>query len=668
MNRLAALAAVAVLASAAFAQTSPDPRVAPAVHLLRDGSDEEQTRAVRLLKELGPASAPALPALTEALKEGPPARRTEIVKLLASHGPAAREAIPALVALAHEPRVDHTLFMEAVNAVAALGDPGNRDVVRLCLFHEGHGRGGKYISTSFPDYLARHANTTMPVMAELLTDPNRLTRQRAAISLASLFAPPAEGKTGVRPEVSPATRDGVLPAMRAALDDPDLRTRSWAAAGLLDADPTAVDAAVPAILTAARKGESTLYEIASLLRSGPAGARVVVEFMDDPNRNVQRTFAGYLAQFGEPSLPVLADGLRHPSPRVRAGVVQAIRDSGRVAKFRPALNGRLADPDDQVRLRAADALTTVEPARAGAAVSVLSELVFSRDREVRAEALAALERLGPVARPAVPALLRRIQSGDLSTRLSAAEALKSADRTAWRSYVPVFIAALKSDTVWHRTRALNRLRDTGPDARAALPAVRPFFTAEDPMVRVQAAEAAFLIAPESVADAVTCLIGVLNDFPVGARRNYRHWRNVIRVLEKMGPAARPAVPALVEAIRLDPEAGYAPEAAVLAIRLDADHAGEVYDLFRRELNPGNPNPDDEWLDRLTKLGNLARPLLPDLIAALGSKHDEQVAFAIETLAVLGPDAKDALPALRALAGGKKEPERAVKAIAAIEKK
>src|SRR5207249_4073177 len=155
--------------------------------------------------------------------------------------------------------------------------------------------------------------------------------------------------------------------------------------------------------------------------------------------------------------------------------------------------------------------------RAGAAVSVLAELVFSHDRDVRVEALTALERLGPVARPAVPTLLRRIRSGDLDTRLSAAEALKSADRTAWRSFVPVFVAALKSENARHRNRALNRLRDTGPDARAALPFVRPFFTADDPMVRVQAAEAAFRIAPDTVNEAVACLTGILKDQAGGAR-------------------------------------------------------------------------------------------------------------------------------------------------------
>jgi HEAT repeat protein len=668
MNRLAALAAVAVLASAAFAETPSDPRVAQAVRQLREGSDDDQLKAIRTIRDLGPDGAPAVAALTEALKDGAPARRTEIVKVLAALGPAAKESIPTLVAIAYEPRVDHVLFAEAVNAVAALGDAGNREIVTLCLFHENHGRGGKYISTSFPDYLAKHAPATLPVMADLLTDPNRLTRQRAAISLANLFAPPAENKTAVRPQISAATRDRVVPALRAALDDPDLRTRSWAAAALLDADPSAVDVAVPALLTAARKGETTHHEVASLLRSGAAGARVVVDYLDEPNPSAQRTFAGYLAQFGEPSLPVLADGLRHPSPRVRAGVIQAIRDSGRVARLRSGVTARLADQDEKVRVRAAAALTTVEPNRAGAAVPVLAELVFSRDRDVRAEALAALEGLGAVARPAVPALLRRLRSGNFDTRLATAEALQSADRSAWRTYVPVFVAALKSDQGSHRTRALHRLRDTGPDARAALPAVRPFFTDDDPMVRVLAAEAAFRIDPATATEAVACLTGVLNDYPAGARRNYRHWRNVIRVLETMGPAAKPAVPALVEAIRLDPEAGYAPEAGVLAIRLDPDHAGDVYDLFRNELNPGNPNPDDEWLDRLPKLGKLAKPLVPDLIAALGSKHDEQVAFAIETLIVLGRDAKDAVPALRELAKGKKEPERVAKAIAAIEKR
>ena len=68
-------------------------------------------------------------------------------------------------------------------------------------------------------------------------------------------------------------------------------------------------------------------------------------------------------------------------------------------------------------------------------------------------------------------------------------------------------------------------------------------------LRISAAEAVLHIDPGAVAEVVECLVGVLKDPGGGGRRPFRQWRAVIRNLEKIGPAAKTAVPALVELMR-----------------------------------------------------------------------------------------------------------------------
>ena len=55
-----------------------------------------ETAAYRL-GHLGPAAAPAVPALVRAFRQGQPAMRGRVLRSLRAIGPAAKEAIPALV-------------------------------------------------------------------------------------------------------------------------------------------------------------------------------------------------------------------------------------------------------------------------------------------------------------------------------------------------------------------------------------------------------------------------------------------------------------------------------------------------------------------------------------------------------------------------------------------
>jgi HEAT repeat protein len=517
-----------------------------------------------------------------------------------------------------------------------------------------------------PDYLARHAAATVPTLADLLADPSQRIRHQAAMSLA-LLATPAKDRPSIVAGLPQATRDRAADALRAALDDADPWTSGWAAAGLLLIDHSSADRSVPVLLGSYRRAGGVGGETGALARSGPAGARIAIEYLDEPDANYRRTVISIISGFADSAMPILVEGLLHRNPRVREGILRALAGGKSGSKVRPAIVARLRDPDSSVRLAAAATLATLDPKEAGVAVPVLAELAFDREASRRLEALRVLYQLGPVAHSAVPDLMRRMHTGDDETKLTAAEALWAADRFAWKSFVPAFVAALKSEHGYLRQRAIAHLRDVGPSARSAVPALKERFADADPMIRVLAAEAAFAVDREAGREAAVCLAAVLRD--TIQSQNRRVIRTAIRVLDKIGPPAKAAVPALVEVARSDPEAGFAPDAAVAAIRIDAEQAAEAYDMFRAQLRPGNPEADEEWLYRVPQLKKLALPLLPELIGALHSKTDFQRAFALDSLQAIGPDASDALPVLREMANGKSpDASHAAAVIKAIEKK
>ena len=75
-----------------------------------------------------------------------------------------------------------------------------------------------------------------------------------------------------------------------------------------------------------------------------------------------------------------------------------------------------------------------------------------------------------------------------------------------------------------------------------------------------------------------------------------------------------------------------------------------------------------WLEGIAQLGKAAKPLIPDLVAAVNGKAAYQRNSAIETLTLLGPDAMEALPALKEIAKNGKAPSNINDVIKAIEGK
>jgi HEAT repeat protein len=183
---------------------------------------------------------------------------------------------------------------------------------------------------------------------------------------------------------------------------------------------------------------------------------------------------------------------------------------------------------------------------------------------------------------------------------------------------------------------------------------------------VQAAEAIGCIAPADASDAVACLVEELHPADQDVRNRNTVRLMAIYALRKIGPPAKSAVPALLDLMR-SLKNRFAVDAAVTAMKIDPANAGEAYDAFRARLRP-DVAPDESWLDQIDELGKNAKPLVPELIAALKSKHASHRSAALNALKMLGPDAAEALPALRDVTKDGVEKLRAERAIRAIEAK
>src|SRR5262245_57046295 len=445
-------------------RASPERHLADYLRRLGAPTEDERLQAVRGIKDLGPAGAASVPALVSAIPNLSPRVQTAVAELLATYGPAAKEALPVLLEVVRQPQTSANLLAAAANAIAALGEPRNPEMIRTCLVHQNLPRRRV---VPVPDLMSKYP-TMLPVVADCLADPHPGVRHRAAQYVCRFLN---QSETVKKTRLAALTADDrqlVIARLRSAVEVERVPVRGLALAALIEMDASAAEGVMPAVISLLRAGENSDHALLALHRLGQSGARLLIEYLDDPSASVREALIEVLAGFGKDSAPALVGGMRHPNPRIREGVLLALGwVPGRKAVGDSHVLARLDDSDPLVRLAAAEALVAMDSKAVAEAVPVLAEQSFDRSPVVRSRALDRLQRLGQTARPAVPAMLRRVRTGDLETRFLAAQVLAAADRSTWRTYVPVYVEVVRTGNESERRGAARSLREAGPVAIAA---------------------------------------------------------------------------------------------------------------------------------------------------------------------------------------------------------
>lgn len=280
----------------------------------------------------------------------------------------------------------------------------------------------------------------------------------------------------------------------------------------------------------------------------------------------------------------------------------------------PALTGALQDDEWQVRSAAAVALGQIGPDAASATARLVEVLQKDARDSVRGDAAWALGRIGPGAAAAVPALMKALSDEAAAERAAAAlETLGEGTAAAERLTAVVKDATASPET---RAAALKGLRRAG-DRKQAVSLMTSIIEdgAAPPKLRGAAAAGVGYIAADGGAEAkaqakaaVPALLANLDQ----------------KGVSRYGPWSLWALGATEE--------GVARLSALLASRDPEVRRWAASGLAT--MAGGNPPRE-------------AKAAVPALIQALAIDDDAR-GTVVRTLGAIGPDAREALPALEAL--------------------
>jgi HEAT repeat protein len=400
-------------------------------------------------------------------------------------------------------------------------------------------------------------------------------------------------------------------------------------------------AAVPALINGIELQKAGHLRAARILGDfGPAAKAAVpslIKMVNIKGGHETRASLSALGAIGpgaSAAVPALYECYDQPSAAdeesLKYGALSALIKIG--ARPSNSMIARLDDPDPG---RCTDAILRVsefgETARSLA--GKLETLLEKPSPSVRAKAAIALLNVDPENHRFLPALISALDSTDLDVLDDVISAVAKLGRGAK-------VAAPKLEKVIARTD-LIRDKDDGDN-----------LAYEVSQTRVCAAEALVAIAPES-GEGVAALIVLLKDAKFGEQP-------AVDALGRLGPAAFPAVPALLAVARN--AGGPNCVAAIRALmRIDGDHPALIPALIARlEIEPMPVDPENgvelskvqEGVDVITiigRLGSRALPAVPSLVRLMEAKRDDEqsdeTVAAARALGRIGPAAKAAVPTL-----------------------
>ena len=493
-------------------------------------------------------------------------------------------------------------------AAMALADLGERAAPAIEALRAGLNDKDPLVRAHCARALGHIGKAAMPAVEDLvthLTDPDAHTR-RAAIRAVRMIKPGPEK---------------VVPLMLKALGDKSPQVVLMALHTLAEVGEPAVAPMIEAL-----KDDRTDYWACIVLSGiGPAAKAAVpqlIKTLDDDEPEVRMEVAMTLAAIGEaaaPAVPKLTDELKDKETGVRLAAIYALGTIGpKAASATKALEPGLQSKDlftatittwALARIQAGDEAYRTKLKKD--MLPTMFEAVKAKNRKLRVAAVRAIHELKPGSEVVIPAFARIVENADPATINDVVEAVATLGDKA----VPGLINGLKFKNV--RGRAAEVLGRIGEGAAPAVPALIEAMEDERPDVRREVLFTLGSIGPQAKA-AVAVARKALAD-PDQSVRYSAVW-----ALGRIGPDASVALPDLEKDVCDTNDPYFGSVCAWAMIRIDA------------------------------KNEKLIKQALPVLIKALENEKAFVRSEAASTLGLIGPPAKEALPALKKAASDSDE--------------
>jgi HEAT repeat protein len=475
----------------------------------------------------------------------------------------------------------------AAGALAQLGGGARPVVPALAAAVEDPSQEVRAAAARALGHLGRDAGPAVLALGAALKDPSPIVRAAAAESCR---------------ELGPLARDVAGPLAQ-LLNDPDPGVRAYTAQALPRVNPGQGKLAIPALIRTQTEADYFGRQSSGGLRDlGDAGLAGTIEALDAADPDLRRAAANALASLGQ----------------------------GRPGRVAPALERALKDPDLDVRVTAAGALTRLGY-RDAYLVPALLEGLGSRDLSVRNGAIGALSALGPAAQPAVPALVPILADPDEGPiRATVAQVVGAAGEGA-PGVEPALVSALGSDDRDVREAAAETCRELGPLARDLADPLAHLLEDRDPLVRTCAARALVCVDRGNGQAALPVLLRSLGSGDASAEDGLRTQRSdalagMLQAIEAEDPALR--------------------RGAALGLGwVGAGTRAVVVPPLRRALKDTDPAVRAAAANSLIMRGVGDSEVVPVLLDRLGSRDLDARNAALGSLYFLGPPAKPAVPVL-----------------------
>jgi HEAT repeat protein len=285
----------------------------------------------------------------------------------------------------------------------------------------------------------------------------------------------------------------------------------------------------------------------------------------------------------------------------------------------PALRTAMKGDSQSLRATAAYSLWKISGDADEAVKTIVAVFDALDEHGAHWEAALWLYHMGPAAKDAVPSLCKVLGKAEERTRSKAAEAL-TAIRAQPDVAVPALVAALKDKDWSVRSYAGHALQAYGADAKPAIPALREALLDKDGLVRASVAEAIWTI--ERKADAV--IPALIETLKSGGDEDCYARSASAKVLGRIGQGAKDAVPQLKACLK-DEWRTVRISAAEALWKITQQPEPALAVLIREvEESDSLTNSDTgHVIDVLEQMGPNARAALPALRAALKKSRDEE---------------------------------------------